>query len=110
MEKEYENVVIGFSGFNLFEGCYEYNENACYISESKEAATRFMIDCGYRKSDCRVDQIVFKDILNDYGASCGEYAIESAAFNKFKQIAESNNIEFTVKPYYYDPTLMVVII
>ncbi len=108
MEKDYLNIIIGFSGFILYEECYEYNENACYISESEDSATQFMLDCGYGKSDYRIDQVMFKDILNDFGCSCGEYAMESAAYDKFKQIAETNNIEFTVEPFDFDPTLMVV--
>nr|WP_320117431.1 hypothetical protein [uncultured Marinifilum sp.] len=108
MEKEYQNVVVGFSGFILFEECYEYNEDACYISESEDAATKFMLDCGYRKSDFRIDKVLFKDILNDYGCSCGEYAMESVAYHKFKQIAETNNLEFTAEPFDFKPTLMVV--
>lgn len=108
MEKEYLNVIIGFSGFILFEECYEYNENACYIAESEDVATKFMLDCGYGKSDCRIDKVLFKDILNDYGCSCGEYAMESVAYDKFKQVAETNNIKFTVEPFDLDPTLLVV--
>ncbi len=67
-----------------------------------------MLDCGYGKSDYQVNKMLFKDVLNDYGCSCGEYAMESVAYDKFKQVAETNNIEFTVKPFYLDPTLMVV--
>ncbi len=108
MEEKYLNVIIGFSGFILFEECYEYNENACYISKSEDAANHFMQDCGYGKSDYRIDEVRLKDILNDYGCSSGEYAMEYAAYNKFKQIAETNRIKFTVEPYDFDPTLMVV--
>ena len=106
MEKDYLNVIIGFSGLILFEDCYEYNENACYISESEMAANQFMLDCGHDKSDYRIDKVLFKDILNDYGCSSGEYAMESVAFNKFKGISETNNIKFAAEDY--DSTLMVV--
>ena len=108
MTFEYLNVTIGFSGFILFEECYEYNENACYISESEELATHFMLNCGYRKPDYRADKVLFKDLLDDYGCSCGEYAMEIGAYHKFKKIAETNNIKFTVAPFDLDPTLMVV--
>jgi len=54
MDNEFENILIGYSGFVLFDQCYEYNENACYLAESKESAIQFMIDCGYYKSDFRV--------------------------------------------------------
>ena len=108
MEKEYLNVSIGFSGFILFEECYEYNENACFISESEELSSQFMLDCGHGKSDYRIDKVLFKDILNDYGCSCGEYAMESLAYHKFKQIAEANNVKFIAEPFDLDPSLMVV--
>ncbi|NOQ24455.1 MAG: hypothetical protein GQ564_03755 [Bacteroidales bacterium] len=108
MEKEYLNVIIGFSGFILFEECYEYNENACYIAESEDVATQFMLDCGYGKSDFRIDKVLFKNILNDYGCSCGEYAMKSIAYDKFKKVAETNNIKFTAEPFDLDSTLMVV--
>lgn len=108
MSKEYKNIKIGYSGFILFEECYEYNENACYLADSKDVATQFMMDCGYDKSDFRIDEISLNDLMNDYGCSSGEYAMEKFAFEKFKIIAEKNGIKHEVEEYDLDPTLMVV--
>jgi hypothetical protein len=103
-----EHTIIGYSGFILFEECYEYNENACYIAESEDAAIQFMEDCGYDKSDFRIDAISLNDLQNDYGRSCGEFAMEKSAFEKFQRIAKENEIGFTVDDYDFDPTLKVV--
>jgi len=108
MDKDYLDEIIGFSGFILFEECYEYNENACYLADTQDVADQFMLDCGYRKSDYRIDKITIKDILNDYGCSCGEYAMENNAFIKFKKVADNKGIKFEVEPFELDPTLKVV--
>ena len=34
--------IIGYSGFDVFEECYGYNENACYIADTEASAHRFM--------------------------------------------------------------------
>ena len=31
MDDQDSEKIIGYSGFILFEECYEYNENACFI-------------------------------------------------------------------------------
>jgi len=108
MGKEYKNIKIGYSGFILFEECYEYNENACYLADSQDVATQFMIDCGYDKSDFRIDEISLNDLMDDYGCSSGEYAMGKLTFENFKIIADENGIKYTVEEYDLDPTLMVV--
>ena len=47
-------------------------------------------------------------MMCDFGTSCGEYAMESQAYNAFKRIAALNNVAFTSEPYYGDETLLVV--
>ena len=34
-------TIVGYSGFIVYEDCYEYNENACYLADSKDAARQF---------------------------------------------------------------------
>ena len=34
--------VIGYSGFDVFEECYGYNEDACYVADTEASANRFM--------------------------------------------------------------------
>lgn len=108
MKKEYKNIKVGYSGFILFEECYEYNENACYLADSQDVAMQFMLDCGYDKSDFRIDEISLNDLMNDYGCSSGEYVMEKLAFENFKIIANENGIKYKVEEYDFDSTLMVV--
>ena len=108
MKKEYSKIVIVYSGFIKYEECYEYNENACFLADSHEIASKFMTECGYEKSDFRIDTIYFQDLIDDYGCSCGEYAMEKIAFENFKRTAEENGVEYKVEEYDLDPTLMVV--
>ena len=84
MKYKDKGKVIGYSGFIIFEECYEYNENACFIADTQELAKEFMNNCGYSSADYRIDEVTFAEIMNDYGFSSGEYAIESNAFLKFK--------------------------
>jgi hypothetical protein len=108
MDKEYKSIKIGFSGFILSEECYEYNENACYLANSKDVALQFMLDCGYNHSEFRIDEISINDLLNDYGCSSGEYAMEKLTFEEFKIFADENGIKYSAEEYDLDPTLIVV--
>lgn len=90
------NSIIGYSAFILFDECYEYNENACYIADSEESLKAFLEDASFNINDYRFDAIKLSDILDDYGCSCGEYAMEPEALNRFKQVS---NIPYTVEPY-----------
>ena len=105
---EYKNSKVGYSGYIIYEECYLYNENACCVSDSHDEAVRFMIDCGYDKSDFRIDEIGLDDLMHDYGYSSGEYAMEKLAFENFKIMAAENEIKYTAEAFYLDPTLMVV--
>lgn len=108
MNAEDKSQEIGYSGFILFEECYEYNENACYLAESQDTAKQFMIDCGYDESGFRIDRISLNDLMKDYGYSSGEYAMEELAFEKFKKIADKNGIKYSVENFELDETLKVV--
>lgn len=105
--KKYKNsdVVIGYSGFILYEECYEYNENECYISDTEEMAKEFMNGCGH--SDYRVDAITFHEIMNDYGCSSGGYAMEKNAYSKFTKIAEENGVKYKAEKYFGEPLMVV---
>jgi hypothetical protein len=101
-------AIIGASGFVLYEECYEYNEDACYLAGDKEAAKKFMLNCGYSESEYRIDAVSFADIMKDYGYSSGEYAMERKACSEFKRIAEENSVNYESKEFYCDSMLMVV--
>ena len=102
------STVIGFSGFDLLEECYEYNKNACYIADSPEAAESFMEDSLIGTGEFRIDAVTIAEIMNDYGASDGEFAMEPAAFHQFNSIAAANGIRFRATPYDGDESLVVV--
>ncbi len=101
------NTVIGFSGFDLFEECYEYNENACYIADTRGAAEAFM-ENSCMGSDFRIAPVTIADIMNDCGSSSGEFAMEPGAFRRFRSIAAANGIRFEATPFDGDESLMVV--
>ena len=108
MDHENLNSIIGSSGFILYEECYEYNEDACYLANDKEAARQFMINCGYTDNEFRIDDISIADIMKDYGCSLGEYAMEQSAFERFKIAAHTNSFHFNSEPFDCDSSLMVV--
>jgi len=101
-------AVVGYSGFILFEECYEYNENACFVADTEDRAREFMNNCGYLSADYRIDTVTFADIMNDYGSSSGEYAMEPIAFSKFNEIAKKNDVKFETTKFELDPSLTVV--
>ena len=103
-----ENKIMGYSGFIIFDECYEYNENACIISNTQESAKEFMDNCGHSVSDYRIDQVTFDDIINDFGCSSGEYAMESVAFSKFRKMAIEENVKYESVEFDYDPALTIV--
>lgn len=102
------STVIGFSGFDLLEECYVYNENACHISDSPEAAESFMENSFMGRVEFRIDAVTIAEIMNDYGASGGEFAMEPTAFHQFSSIAATKGIRFRATPYDGDESLMVV--
>ncbi len=108
MDRHESDTVVGFSVFEKFEECYQYNENACFIADSLESAETFLINGYGDADDCRIDKVTFGDIILDYGVSCGEYAMESQAFDVFKKIAGLNGVTFTSEFYDGDGTLLVV--
>lgn len=44
MTYKQSDTVIGYSGLDLFEECYGYSEDACFIGDNREAAQQFMDD------------------------------------------------------------------
>lgn len=105
---EDKKTIIGYSGFLLFEGCYEYNEDACYLADSKDSVMEFMKHAGHTRSDFRVDEVSIKNLIDDYGYSSGEYTMEKSAFEKFKAAAATMGLRYKYEDYYMDPDLKVV--
>ncbi|QDV41118.1 hypothetical protein Enr13x_09560 [Stieleria neptunia] len=108
MDHQELETVVGYAVFDTFEECYEYNENACMIANSQENALAVMQRSFSAAEDCRIDAITFRDIMSDFGGSCGEYAMERHVYRTFKRIAELNNVTFTSEAYEGLETLLVV--
>jgi hypothetical protein len=108
MTYKQSETVIGYSGLDLSEECYGYNENACFIGDSRAAAKQFMEDSLMGSGDFRIDAVTIEEIMNDFGSSCGEFAMESEAFRRFTAIAALNGIRFEATPFDGDESLMVV--
>lgn len=105
-----DNPIIGYSAFIFFEECYEYNENACYIADSPESLNELLEGVDFNIKDYRIDTIKLNDILDDYGCSFGEFAMEPEALKRFKHV---EGLTYTVEPYdnpfnYGEPDLFVV--
>lgn len=94
--KDIENPIIGYSAFELWEQCYEYSENACYIADSQESLKKFLEGAMFDIKGYRIDAVRLADILNDYGCSCGEYAMEPEALKKFEKLSK---VMYHVKLY-----------
>lgn len=51
------DTVIGFSGFDLYEECYEYCKNACHIADTNEGIERLMKNSISCVGEYRVDPV-----------------------------------------------------
>ena len=91
--------TIGYSAFRLFDECYEYNENACYIADTPESLRGFLTDAAFSVNDYETVVVTLSDLLNDFGCSNGEYALEPEALSRFEKVAETSGIGFAVTPY-----------
>jgi hypothetical protein len=100
--------LIEYSIFEESVECWQYNENACFIGDSRDSAVEFLRGGLTPADDCRIEAVCFADILRDFGCSGGEYAIEREAFGRFQQLAELNGICFEAEPYDGDDSLLVV--
>jgi len=61
-----DNPIIGYSAFILYEECYEYNENACFLADSPESLNEFLKDASFNINDYRMDPIRLSDIIDDF--------------------------------------------
>ena len=108
MEIGQSETLIGYSIFEVSEECWQYNENACFVADSRDSAEAFLRGGGTPADDCRIEAVCLADILRDFGCSGGEYAMESAAFRRFQSLAELNGVCFDAEPYDGDDSLLVV--
>ena len=100
--------IIGYSGFDYSEECYEYFENSCYIADTPQSADNLMSNSYTCMGKYRIDPVTIDQIMDDFGASCGDYAMEKEAFDRFIAVAEENNIRFEANEEDCDVPLMIV--
>ena len=100
--------LIGYSGLDLDEECYEYFENACYIADTAESAESLMQQSMNCVGPYRVEVVTLDRLMSDYGASCGEYALEPAAWARFERMARAKGIRFECRTEACDVPLTIV--
>ena len=90
---EHKESIIGYSGFELLEECYGYNENACYIADTEASAQRFMQDATL-DGQFRIEPVTLSRIMDDFECSFGEFAMERQAFARFRAAANEAGVRF----------------
>jgi hypothetical protein len=99
--------IIGYSGFDLFEECYGYNEDACYIADTEVSAHLFMRVATFGQ-EYRIEPVTLSQIMNDYGYSSGEFAMENEALARFRTAASAAGIQFETSADDIGPDLTLV--
>ena len=90
---EQKKLIIGYSGFDVFEECYGYDEDACYIADTEAAADRFMKVASV-SGEYRIESVTLSRIMDDFGYSLGEFTMETLAFTRFRAAASEAGIRF----------------
>jgi len=90
---EQNSLIIGYSGFDVFEECYGYDEDACYIADTEAAAHRFMRVASL-SDEYRIEPVTLSRIMDDFGFSLGEFTMERTAFTRFRTAATEAGIEY----------------
>ena len=95
----HDEDIIGYSIWDTDEECYEYVENACFITDTTAAAEKVVRDGMHDPQACRVQPVTLSRIMEDYGCSGGAFAMESEAFQRFQQQAQRRQISFHAEPW-----------
>ena len=96
---EDDESFVGYAAFDVAQQCYEYNENACYIADSRDSMRRFLSGAMVSLSEYKVVPVSIADFERDFGVSCGQYALEPDSLARFKKAAQTRGMQFTVEPY-----------
>ena len=99
--------IIGYSGFDVFEECYGYNEDACYVADTEASANRFMRAAALGP-EYRIEPVTLSQMMDDYGSSFGEFAMEKKAFARFLAAASDAGIQFDTSAVFLCPDLTLV--
>ncbi len=104
---EHTESIIGYSGFDLLEECYGYNESACYVADTEASAHGFMRDASL-DGQYRIEPVTLCRIMNDFGCSFGEFAMEKRAFARFRAAANEADVQFETSAVDGCPDLTLV--
>ncbi len=99
--------IIGYSGFDVFEECYGYNEDACYVADTEASANSFMRAAALGQ-EYRIEPVTLSQMMDDYGSSLGEFAMEKEAFARFRAAASEAGIRFDTNAVDFCPDLTLV--
>lgn len=80
--------IIGYSVIEDYDECYGYDENECYVGDSKASVLEIFEDAR------KVKEVRIEDLRKDYGGSCGGYAFELEAYKRFKVAAEKEGLKY----------------
>jgi len=113
MIKNQSADIIGYSAYDPVEGCYEYNENECYVADSPESLQKFLASAPFPIENYRIDEVTISDFVRDYGCSYGSYALEPEALERFERLAGEHRFDYDVEEYedYFDdiePKIFIV--
>ena len=100
--------IFGYSGFLLDGECYEYNEDACFIAGTKALAEKFMNNSFHSPSSYKIDPVSLNEVIEDYGCSYGEFAMDTQAFTKFVELAKLGNLEYKKEDWDSDSSIKIV--
>ena len=101
------DAVIGYSALEQFEECYEFDDNACHVSDSLESLKHYLQEAMWARENYRLEAVKFSDFLRDFGYSRGEYTLEPQALARFEQAAQAYGLQYTVEEYKPDTILEV---
>ena len=93
---EAKDAIIGYSGFDILEQCYGYNEDACYVADTEASADDFMRGAAFTEEEYTIEAVTLSRIMDDYGSSLGEFAMEKEALARFRAAA-SDGVEFKTR-------------
>jgi len=86
--------IIGYSALRIYDECYEYNENACYIADTDESLEVFLVGAMLSVEDYKIKPVKTPDMLIDFGCSSGEFALEPKALQKFEEIVRISTLSY----------------
>lgn len=56
------DVLIGYSARSIFDDCYEYNENACYVADTPETLQNFLVNAMLPAEDYQICPVRLSDV------------------------------------------------